>query len=186
MGQPYARAIFLVVIPLALIVGAGYLLNRLAGRDTATVSTPDGRPLYQRIQGYTTSSVARHWGLFDRAALKAERKFLELDLIYPFFYGGVLATALLIAWWSLGRPFSMAWPMAPIVVTACADWIENLTQLRQIERFASGGADALEGWCVSIGSYATMTKLVFLAVSVVMLGGLAIRTATSGGSQHVT
>jgi hypothetical protein len=120
-------------------------------------------------------AVSRHWAVLkETALLRAEQRFLELDLIFPFFYGAALATSLLIAWAALDRPFSPARLIAPVAITVLADWTENLVQLRQLSRYIDGGEAALQSGWIQLASVATVIKLVFFVGSSLFLGGLIL------------
>ena len=77
--------------------------------------------MQQRL-GYDTSAVNHHWGALDNTALRRERRFLELDLVFPFLYGVALSASSWRTWATLGRPFHAAWLMAPVAITVLADW----------------------------------------------------------------
>jgi hypothetical protein len=76
---------------------------------------------------------------------------------------------LLLGWAWLGRPFHPAWLWVPIVVTLLADWIENLVQLGQMDRYLTMGKEALQPDWIRIASAATALKLVFFYGSWLLL-----------------
>ena len=91
----------------------------------------------------------------------------------PFLYGGVFAAALLAAWIQLGRPCDPVWVVLPVIVTVVADWTENLVQLGQLGRYQPDAATLDPGW-IQAASIATMLKLVFGAVSGLLLVALVV------------
>jgi len=112
-GNLILRAIFIVALPAAVFLGGVAIMKRITHHqdvETRASSLPnpcDRKPLDQRF-GYDAGAVGRYWGALD-SARAAEQHFLEVDLVFPFLYGGALAASLLLAWSTLGRPFSPAW-----------------------------------------------------------------------------
>ena len=137
----------------------------------------DKKPLNMRPMGYDTDAVARHWAVLDERALQSERRFLQLDLIFPIFYGTTLAVALWQACTAVATTFSPAWPIALVAVTVIADWIENLIQISQLRRFVQHGKDSLQPQQIRIASAATILKLYCFLGAVVLLIILAVRRA---------
>jgi hypothetical protein len=89
-----------------------------------------------------------------------ERRFQELDLLFPFVYGGLLAAALLLAWARLGRSFSPAWVLLSLALLMFSDWTENLVQLAQLTRYEHG--QPLAPHWIRVASTATILKLALL------------------------
>jgi hypothetical protein len=78
-------------------------------------------------------------------------------------------------WTELGKPFSLVWIIAPVLLTAIADWTENLTQLGQLGRFVVNGKAGLQAERVQTASTATVVKLFsFIFGLLAFLIGLAI------------
>jgi hypothetical protein len=187
MNNFIVKAIVLLALPTAIITGGDYLMGKLSGRQQLTqrlsrAKPEDKRGLGLRILGYDLEAVSRRWGMLDPSTRAVERRGLEIDLIFPFLYGGTLAAALLLVWAALGRPFPPVWLVSPVAITMLADWTENLVQLGQLSRFdASGQAGLQPGW-IQIASAATMTKLVFYGGSslllVVLVGCMLVRGVT--------
>jgi hypothetical protein len=175
MDNFVVKAVVLLVLPTLVIIGGAYFLSKLSGQERAKplicvrMRCDDRTGLGLRIFGYDLDAVSRHWGALD---LDTERRALEIDLIFPFLYGGALATALLLAWAALDRPFHPVWLILPIAITVVADWAENLVQLSQLRLFNSIRKVGLQfGW-IRIASAATTTKLVFYSCSSLLLIGL--------------
>jgi hypothetical protein len=177
MGTLIVRAIVLLLLPAAVFLGVGYLMQQLSGHEQVTEhlrqklgveKLPKGLGL--RPTGYDLAAVKAYWGALSPEALGAERSMLELDLIFPFLYGAAFAGALLCAWLALGRPFQPVWIMAPVIINVVADWTENLIQLCQLKLFTSGAA-LQPGW-IQIASGATMVKIFFFCGSYLFLACL--------------
>src|ERR1700681_4151246 len=169
MGILIIRAIVLLLLPFAVFASGAYLIAKLSDRQYVAHQLEklkdDKQPLGLRIYGYNAGAVARHWGALNDKALGFERRSLEIDLLFPFFYGAAFAGVLLCAWAALGRPFQPAWLMAPVLVGVVADWIENLIQLGQLRLFsASHEAGSQPGW-IQIASVATSLKLALFFLS---------------------
>jgi hypothetical protein len=175
-GNLILRAIFMVALPAAVFFGGVAIMKKVTHHQEAekrACSAPnpsDRKPLDQRF-GYDAGAVGRYWGAID-GALPAEQHFLEVDLVFPFLYGGALAASLLLAWSTLGRPFSPAWIMAPVAITVLADWTENLVQLAQLGRYCS--AQPLQAGWIRVASAATSLKLSFFTASSLFLLTLVV------------
>jgi len=117
----------MLALPLTVFVSGVWIMAKISNRDYVTQplrqsAPPEGqKPVQQRL-GYDTSAVNHHWGALDNTALRRERRFLELDLVFPFLYGVALSASSLRTWATLGRPFHAAWLMAPVAITVLADW----------------------------------------------------------------
>ena len=175
------KAILVVAIPFVAFAGGGYVMGALSDRDYLTdrfnhLPKQDQKGIGLRVCGYNLEAVVRHWGALDKDSrgLGAQRLGLEIDLLFPFLYGGALALSLMLAWATLGRPFHPLWLIAPVAVTVVADWIENLVQLTQLHRFASNGAGGLQSGWIQIASTATIVKIVFFSGSYLFVIALAV------------
>lgn len=186
MDNFVGKSIVLLALPTAVFICGVYVMSKLSGREQVTqrlrdyAKAEDRKPLGLRIGGYNVAAVNRHWGALDPHMLKLERRALELDLVFPFFYGGSLAAALLLAWVALDRPFHPVWVILPVAITVAADWIENLVQLGQLRLFDAGVKDGLRSGWIQIASAATTTKLVFYSGSSLLLIGLVAWMVVSG------
>lgn len=169
----WARAVFAVTLPLAVFLGGAWLLTTASGRSQVPAPPVEARPLNQRL-GYSATDVGEYWRAFDAAGLAAERRMLELDLVFPFAYGGALAAGLLAAWAGLGRGFNPAWIIGLVGIGVLADWTENLVQLAQMERFARDGPQGLQAAWIAVASAATVAKLVSLALASLALVALVV------------
>jgi hypothetical protein len=181
-------AIIMVALPTAVFFGGVAIMEKVSRHkvvEQLVNSAPDPcdrKPLDQRF-GYGAAAVGRYWKLVD-GALAAERRFLEVDLIFPFFYGGALAASLLLAWSTLGRPFSPAWLLSPVAVTMLADWTENLVQLAQLKRYEAGGGPKLQPGWIRLASVATSLKLLFFGASSLLLVGFVAITLYCSARNH--
>jgi hypothetical protein len=173
-------AFLLIFVPTLVIVGAAGLMSCIVHRGAVKTQlekapcSKDRRPLYMRPGGYSAADVLNHWKWLDKCGLAIEEKFLKIDLLFPFFYGGVLFWASLVAWQSLGSPFPAGWFIAPLVIAAVADWTENLIQLRQIGRHKENRTRALDPSWIRFASIATKAKLAFFFGSAIELVCLTI------------
>ena len=86
---------------MSILSGHGYVTEQL--RENADPGDRNG--LNMRFLGYDTNAATRHWAALDERALRSERRFLELDLIFPAFYGAALAFALATASFSTAIAF---------------------------------------------------------------------------------
>jgi hypothetical protein len=155
MNKLILGAAVMLFLPTAVFLGGGWIMTEISGRELVKQQ----EPLNQRF-GYNVDAVHGYWQALDERARGAEVRFLELDLVFPFLYGGALATGLLLGWASLGRRFNPAWLLAPVAIALLADWTENLVQLGQLRRFSAHKA-LQESW-IRVASAATTTKLLFL------------------------
>ncbi len=156
-------------------------MRKRSGRDLVEQSLKRYRPserwtfLNVRIKGYGVSDATQLWQAISDATdgdgLRSEMTLLKLDLVFPLFYGAALLISLLMTWEMLGQPFGMAWLFVPVVTTIVADWIENGVQIGQLQRFMAGAP--LQDGLVRIASYATTAKLLFFALTCVVVLGLA-------------
>ena len=155
-----------IALPLSVLIVGGALMSILSGhgyvkeqlRENADPGDRNG--LNMRILGYDTNAVERHWSALDERALRSERRFLELDLIFPAFYGAALAFAL---WRATGAAFSRIWIIILVAITMIADWTENLTHLSQLHLYMESGPTGLQPEQIQIASVATIVKLLFFA-----------------------
>ncbi|HYN22425.1 MAG TPA: hypothetical protein VE078_15800 [Thermoanaerobaculia bacterium] len=159
MNRPVVAAIVMLALPAVVFSGGAWIMDKMSGR------TDVPQPPINRRFHYDTHDVQQYWKAFKDVG--TEKRFLELDLVFPFLYCGALAASLLMAWASLGRTFNPAWILAPLVITLLADWTENLTQLKQLQRFLDGLA-LQENW-IRIASTATALKLSFFYASWLLL-----------------
>ena len=174
MGTLIVRAIVLLSLPLVVFFGGAYLMQRLSDPSQLRETIQKEKHLKGlglRCTGYDLAAVKTYWGaLKDGEALDAERRMLEIDLVFPFFYGAAFAVALLFAWATLGRPFHPVWILAPLFIEVVADWIENLIQLSQL-KLVTAGAALQPGW-IQIASIATILKVWLFCASYFLVVGL--------------
>lgn len=152
MDTPVLKAILVLALPLVAFFGGAWLINKLSGRK----QVPD-KPINRRFR-YGKSEVVEYWRAFQD--LGTEKRFLELDLVFPLLYIGALAVSMVMAW-TAGHPFHLAWIVIPLAVTLLADWTENLVHLDQLKRFRDRGPAALDAGRIRIASTATALKLSF-------------------------
>ena len=178
----FLRAVLLVLLPLALIVGLGKAMIRFVRRHPVAaphILNHAQKPLNRRLHGYDADDVAAHWAPLSEPRLRQERTLLRLDLVYPLFYGGILMLALLQAWEWLGRPFVVHWLAVPVALTVLADWMENGVQLLQLRRWMRAdepGVKDLSPFLIRLASLATCTKIWLLFGLLSLLIVLAVWT----------
>lgn len=170
------RVVVMVALPTVVIAGGDFLIERLSGRaearQTRNENSSPPKGLGMRF-GYDVSTVSTYWGALGDAC-KTERRFLEIDLLFPIFYCAAFAASLFIGWAALGRPFRPGWLLAPVIGTALADWAENLIQLSQLDRFAADGLAGLDPRWIRIASGATMLKLLLMMAMILGVLSLAV------------
>ena len=176
MGRLLSAALVMLGLPMVVFVGGAWLMLALSQRHEL-----DLKPLNQRF-GYRLQDVEQAWEALGKEGRSAEKTFLELDLVFPFLYGAALATGLLLAWAALGRPFHPAWIVAPLAVTLLADWVENLVQHSQIDRFnpAETVRMGLQEAAIQVASTATLVKLLFFYGSWLFLLCLVVALLVKG------
>jgi hypothetical protein len=169
------KVLTVLALPLVVFLGGAWLMSEMSNRDyvlellnKSNLPSCEKKPLNKRL-GYDIDAVTRYWNAFDATALNAERFILELDLVFPFFYGAAFGISLLLTWAMIGRPFSPLWIIVPVAITILADWTENLIQLHQLKQYREHGAVALQANLIQIASLATCTKLIFFCALVLFL-----------------
>jgi hypothetical protein len=154
MNQPVVAATLAFALPAVAFVGGAWLMNKLSGRKQVPK-----KPINRRFH-YSKSEVVEYWKAFQD--LGTEKRFLELDLVFPLLYGGALAAGMFMAWAAREtRPFHLAWIVVPLAITLLSDWTENLVHLNQLKRYRAGGPAALDAGWIRVASTATALKLSF-------------------------
>jgi hypothetical protein len=174
MSNFIVKVIVILTLPTTAFLGGAWLMFEISGRERVTQSLvdkaepADRKPLYRRLN-YDIDAVKRHWGALDSEALHSERRFLQLDLVFPFLYGAALAFSLIMAWEALGRRFHPAWVLTPVLIAMLSDWAENLLQLRQLSYYLTGGDTLLQAWWIRVAAVATLLKLLFFSTALLVL-----------------
>ena len=156
-----------IALPLVVLIGGAMIMSILSGHGYVRnqlrekAEPEDRKGLNMRILGYDIKAVERHWAALDERALRSERRFLELDLIFPTFYGVALAFAFWRAWRAAGTAFLPLWIIIVVAITMIADWTENLTHLSQLHLYMESGPAGLQPESIQIASAATVIKLLF-------------------------
>ena len=170
-----------------MLLGGGCVMDRISGRafviqqlTQAGCTIPT--PLNMRWLGYGPESARTYWSALQEEGRRAERTFLRLDVLFPFFYGGSLATSLWWAWLTLEGPFPWVWIAAPLALAMIADWVENLIQLNQLRRYRDGpeGDGNLHDAWIRAACCATIIKLWLIAGLYMGLCRLAWEILTAG------
>lgn len=160
------RIIKSISLPIVVLAGGALIMSMLSGHGYVTeqlqreADPKDRMGLNMRLLGYDTEAVERHWSALDERALRSERRFLELDLVFPTFYGAALAYALWRAS-NAGMIFSPIWIVILVAITMVADWIENLIHLSQLHPYMESGSAGLHPESIQTASVATVIKLIF-------------------------
>lgn len=169
-----------IVLPIEVFLGYANWMDKASERPVAwkrlqnpQVHEEDRKSLNQRWGGYDADAIRQHWQPFDRAALRAERRFLELDLIFPALYGGALVASLWLSRMALGKSILPFLAVPAVAVTVIADWTENLAQLRVLHACIDARELSLQASAVNLASSATITKLAFFGISSLSVFGFA-------------
>ena len=162
MANIFVTSVIAVALPAAALIGGGSLMAHVAPREA-----PAEQRLLSRWRGYSFDEVRAYWSAFQRPGLEAERRFLEVDLVFPFIYGGAFLSSMLLLRVALGRPFSPAIPVATVATMMAADWTENLVHLAQISRILDpeAGSDTFRQSWIALASTATSIKWVLIGAS---------------------
>lgn len=178
-GQIIISILRAVWLPVVVFLGGAWMMTILSGHNYVTkqlhekAKKKDQKGLNMRVLGYDTEAVAEHWGVLDERALRNERRFLQLDLAFPLFYGAALAIALWQTWTAVGKTFSHAWLVVLVAITMIADWTENLIQLSQLRLYVENGKDGLQPGRIQVASAATIVKLLFFTGALLLIMILA-------------
>ena len=174
MKNPLSKLLPALGLPLLTFLVGGAWMMKVTGRENFPKSdTPDCYPLHFRFGGYDAADVRAYWDCLGADGQLAELRFLNLDLLFPLFYGGTLLLGLFLLWNGLGRPFPRFWLTVPVLVNLVVDWTENLTLRRQLHRFL-GNESIQEGW-ISLAGVATTVKILCFAFAWLLLRGLGLR-----------
>jgi hypothetical protein len=175
MSKLAVNVIIMLTLPVVVFLLCRWVMSEMSNRQYVmqrleAAAKDDRKPLNVRLR-YDLHAVSRHWAILKEAALlRAEQRFLELDLIFPFCYGAALATSLLMAWAALGKPFSPAWLIAPVAITVLD---------------IDGDEAALQSDWIQLASVATVMKLVFFVGSSLFLGGLVLLLLINIGERQL-
>lgn len=172
--SPLTRLILALGLPLAAFLAGGAWMMKITGRGKfPETAAPESVPLHFRLGGYAAADVRAYWDCLGADGQLAELRFLNLDLLFPLFYGGTLLLGLFLLWNGLGRPFPRFWLTVPVLVNLVVDWTENLTLRRQLHRFL-GNEAIQEGW-IALAGVATTVKILCFAFAWLLLLGLGLR-----------
>lgn len=169
------KAFVVLVFPVVVFFAFASRQAAHSGRDIAlkNVSPTDAKPLNTRLH-YDVNDVDYFWGALGKDGRLAEQRFLKEDLTFPLFYGGALMLSLGWLLWKGGLSWSPWLVMLPVLLGMIGDWIENVIQLGQLQRYIDSGKSALDPAAILRSSLATDLKLVGIAASDVLLIALAV------------
>ena len=174
MATALLKRLAVLALPVAVFFVGGYLLMHLTARaQFPQTSAPESVPLHFRLGGYDAAEAQAYWSWLGPEGRLAERRFLALDLVFPLLYGGAILAALVRFWGWLGRPFAPRWLVTPVAITLVADWTENLAQWHQLRQVLQ--SEPVQAQWIALASLATTVKMIFFALSCLLLVVLAIR-----------
>ena len=125
--------------------------------------------------GSGMEAAKRFWSWLNDAGRQAGGKFLTMDLLFSFVYGGALAGSLWWVWVKVGHPFHPAWIVAPLAMILTAEWTEHLIQLAQLRHYVSSNQGHTHTFWIQISGCATTIKLWLTLGLYVSLVGFVLR-----------
>jgi hypothetical protein len=158
-----------MAFPIVIFLGGSQALTRVSGRANARV-----KPLGERWYGYNERDVKEYLDALGEGGRVTETRYLALDLLFPFLYGGSLAASLIWLWTMNGRAFSPVFTITPVAVAMISDWTENVLQLHELSKYAKHTPAGLSSVCIGFASAATITKLAFTGISSLLVLALVI------------
>jgi len=174
VNYPLLKLLMALGLPLAVFLAGGSWMMKVTGRGNfPETAAPESTPLHFRFGGYDVAEVRAYWDWLGADGRLAELRFLELDLLFPLFYGGAILLGLFLIWDALGRPFPRRRLTAPVFVNLIADWTENLTLRHQLRRFLDN-EPIEEGW-IALAGQATTVKILCFSLAWLLLLGLILR-----------
>ena len=125
--------------------------------------------------GSGMEAAKKFWSWLNGAGRQAGGKFLTMDLLFSFVYGGALAGSLWWVWVKVGHPFHPAWIVAPLAMIVTADWTEHLIHLAQLRHYVPSNQGRTHTFWIQMSSCATMIKLWLTLGLYVSLVGFVLR-----------
>jgi hypothetical protein len=177
--------IIVTLIPIVSFIIGNLVICQLAGlknmsRVLSSSSIEDKSLLNTRIYGYNKSHVLEYWNALacDEMALNSERKSLRVDLFFPLLYGLTTIYSSWYLWNTLDKPkpLPILLFLLPMMITMIADWVENITLLKQLKQFTQNGDEGLQNRSIHLASIATQVKLVSFVIAYLLLFWLAIKS----------
>jgi len=167
MANIFVTSVIAVALPVVALIGGSIVMAHVAPREAAPVKPR----LLSRWLGYSPKEVHDYWSAFQRPGLEAERRFLKVDLVFPFLYGAAFLGSMLLLRAALKWSFSPAIPIATVATMMVADWTENLVHLAYISKPLNpeAGVDNLQGSWIVLASTATSVKWVLISASVIAI-----------------
>jgi hypothetical protein len=182
-------AALILLLPTLVFVGGGMLMTGISGREIP----PGLKPLNSRLD-YTAQDVQFYFMQLVSGArpvtegMERERLFLQIDLLFPVFYGAAFVVCLFAGLRALGRPALLKWMVLPVIVGVLADWLENLTMLKlldlAIDGVGLGGIVEMPATTVAIASRATLVKLVAIGVASLLLAIVVVMLVRNAASAY--
>jgi hypothetical protein len=175
MALNIVKALVALIFPAVVFLAFGARQSAHSGRDVAlkNINPTDAKPLNLRLH-YDVNRVDYFWGALGKSGQLAEQRFLEEDLTFPLIYGGALMLSLGWMLWKSELSWSPWLVMLPVVLGMIGDWIENVIQLDQLQRYINAGKNGLDAGAIFRSSLATDIKLAGIASADVLLIVLAI------------
>lgn len=165
-------ALFILLLPVVVFVGGAVLMEIVSGR--AAIKEPEIGRLGLRFTGYGTKHITTYWEQMKANGdtnLQAERRFLQLDLLFAPLYCSAIAFSLYLAWMKFGDQFSLWWLILPIAIALLADWTENYFQLDLVANYIAADSSVDDNY-VRVASTATIAKAWSVSVGTVLLLGM--------------
>jgi len=177
MVKNILEAVLIVGVPIIILVGSGWLMLEVSGRNEIMAQKGDDLPksLNSRPFGYEVKDVSEYWIKLGPSGRAAEMRFLRMDLLYPILYCAALALGLFIAWERLGFKISILPLLLIVLFILFSDLTENLIHINQLENVIENESYVLRPLLIQIASLATILKLwllVALGTGLLVLSGM--------------
>ena len=166
--------------PVEALLGGNQILPHPSGIASAMTQPISGEQrgaelLNLHRLGSGLEAAKRFWSWLNGAGRQTAEKFLTMDLLFSFVYGGALAGSLWWVWVKVGHPFHPAWIVAPLAMILTADWTEHLIQLAQLHHYVPSNEGRIHNFWIQMSSCATMIKIWLTLGLYVSLAGFVLR-----------
>ncbi len=150
-------ALFLLLDLISFLSNHNQLVNQ-AGSDYVA--------FYSHLNSYEYEKVEQVWSnLKTKNLLPIEKKFFQLDLIFPIFFL-ILSTLCIGLIVNLSKfKLGSIYLYLSVVIASLTDLAENTLLLYQIDQFTQNSR--IDRCLLSITNFATSSKLIFLSLTVI-------------------